>query len=783
MHKRKLLGILKYGNRKYPKKKFQSGGTASSAGGYDWRDDPYEKHLAQEKLAKQRMEARKNNKKTPGALTKLPATSFTQLSGGLNGSLSSAQAIYSQAKDAYFDQIKSLGDQGIAWANSVDGRRAYQKVLDLGVTLQTRLKNEKAEYDKLVGDLEKTDRDTLAISENKAFVKELSKDDEGNLVGKFNVIDLDSYYEDPDKYRILTLNDFANWKANYDKSMDTNLMSEFLGKGAISQESLYDNYIKDSIGDIGLEFVKDNIVLTGANGNTTLEKDKVKQYIENIANGGSGFEDMPATYTEISSNKEKLNTLIDDIYRRVKDSVPQSSRLISSMQAAVLANRDVQEELKKKKTPEEKRQYIFSEIKLLLASRVLLNEKVKRKERKNSEVGGNNIKSDNDIINASGISYIVDGDNAKPYAWELPMKDGHKMIYEAQGISGGGGEAALIGVDQSMGIKDDPEKAKENLLGKNTILRKNLNMQDVYIGYGLDIVDAENSKGDSQGTNLLDNLLIQPGSAIDTVYLPTIDGKPAITLMVQMRKQKLAVREEFIKSYNKHNPDKKINIKADELFPGNKDEGKANAYKEYLRWLSYATQLDGLQKQATSKDSTELQKETALKSYKMGKEAAKVMLVQASAVKKLLRGNKVVVKPFAKISVITNGDSWKGWFAGDNIIDTIEKHVKSVLKLSGADAKNIDRVSEQFVKKTDTYKGYVENMKLDKFNIGFDDNYIFDVFIPHKNRGISATYNGQNAKEAKQQAEIEEAITRVMNTYSNIGDVRDIKSHALFFAR
>jgi hypothetical protein len=253
--------------------------------------------------------------------------------------------------------------------------------------------------------------------------------------------------------------------------------------------------------------------------------------------------------------------------------------------------------------------------------------------------------------------------------------------------------------------------------------------------------------------------------------------------MASMREQKLNVRKAFIKSYNKYNPNKKLNIEAEELFPGNKDASKANAYKEYLRWLSYATQLDQLQEQAASKDSTKLQKETALKSYKMGKEAAKVMLVQASAVKKLLKGNQVVVKPFAKISVIANGDDWKGWFAGKNIVDTIKTHIKSILKLSGGDSDDIDRVADKFVKKTDTYKGYVENMKLDKRNLGFDDNYIFDVFIPHKNRGISATYNGQNAKEAKQQADTEEAITRVMNAYSNIGDVRDMKSHALFFAR
>jgi hypothetical protein len=54
MYKRKIMGILKYGTRIRTRKTqaFQEGGTVAVSKAYDWRDDPYELMLLQQRLHK-----------------------------------------------------------------------------------------------------------------------------------------------------------------------------------------------------------------------------------------------------------------------------------------------------------------------------------------------------------------------------------------------------------------------------------------------------------------------------------------------------------------------------------------------------------------------------------------------------------------------------------------------------------------------------------------------------------------------------------------------------------
>ena len=258
MYKRKRTGLMPYSERKYSKKKLQSGGVVGSAGGYDWRDDPYEQQLATAKMNREKADAKRSSKSSTG---KMPTRTFTALSGGLTGSTEAAKSIFDQAKTQYFNQIKALGDQGIAWANSVGGQEAYQKVLDLGTSLQVKLKNEKEDFDKLKENLKDTDMNTLAITGNKAFAIKKTVDAEGKVSGDFSFIKMDDYYNDPSQFEILTMNDFVNWKSNVDKNMRIDHMNDFLGKGALSQETFYDTYVKDKVGDIGLEFVKDGGII------------------------------------------------------------------------------------------------------------------------------------------------------------------------------------------------------------------------------------------------------------------------------------------------------------------------------------------------------------------------------------------------------------------------------------------------------------------------------------------------------------------------------------------
>jgi len=772
---------MPYSKRKYNTKKFQTGGVVGTAGGYDWRDDPYEQQLAQAKLQRERMDVKKGQTKSKTSnIDKMPKLSFTPLSGGLTGSTRAAQAVYSQAKDALYSQVKALGDQGIPWLNSVDGQRAYQQVLDLGTSLQVKLKNEKEQFDKLNDSLNDTDMNTLAITGDKAFVGYQVKDSEGKVKNQIGFVNLDDYYKDPSKYQIMTMRDFSTWKANVDTSMDTETMNAFLGKGAISQETFYDDYIKDKVGDIGLEFVKGTgngngmITLVGQNGdgNSTFHKDNLRKYINSVIDGTTGLDNLPTSSTELKSNSEKLKGLIDTVYKRVNDSVPQSSRLLATMQAAILQDKNNQATLSKLSSPAERKAWVNEQMKIELASRILLNEKIERKRVKNSGGGGSgpNPKSENSRQVAGMLAFVQTKEGADTMDIDMPSasSDVNKMTFQAVKIKGGVVSSTTeIGVDASA---TDPEKAKQNFFGKNDYIQKNLKTDEVYTLFGgnlADALDAEN--GTDSGKQLIgEGLLIEPNSSIDIVYLPTMDGKaPAVEFMQQMEGPKLAVREAFIKSYNAHHPKDKIKASARELMPNNLNSTKNKDYTKFLNWLQYAKDMDAYEKESKNPNKSKADREVAMRRLAMGKEASKILTTQNNKAKAILKGRRVVLKAFAKVPVVANADSWY-IYGGNKINDVIEKGISKVFDKTFAKG-----AAKHFVKKKGAYGDYVENMGQDAVNPLSDNNYGFDVFVPFENAGKVASNNGQNVLKARQQQEIQSAMEGIINgsTYMGDGDV------------
>ena len=111
MHKRKNIGIIKYGSRLTKNKpviKFQTGGAASVASGYEWREDPYELMLMkQEAAGLGEMGKRKTSGKSGSRSTaKDPKMrSFDVLEGGFKGTRDVLNSNYKALQEKYMDEV------------------------------------------------------------------------------------------------------------------------------------------------------------------------------------------------------------------------------------------------------------------------------------------------------------------------------------------------------------------------------------------------------------------------------------------------------------------------------------------------------------------------------------------------------------------------------------------------------------------------------------------------------------------------------------------------------
>lgn len=751
MHKRKLTGILKYGKRKYKVKKFESGGSTASSGIYNWREDPYEQQLANAKLQRQKG----TSKSSSSSSSKMPNRTFTPITGGLEASMASANQKYNMLKNSYYNEVKK---NGIDWASGAEGQQAYQQVLTVGTQLQNQVKSEKEQFDEFKKDLSTEDKGTLAIANNKAFVLIKNVGDDGKETWKEGIVDMDSYYKDMDKYRIKTLGDFMSWKRNRDPNMNTAAMEEFMGNGALSQSTIYDTYIKDKVSDIGLETLPGKNMFALSDG-TTQNKDNIKNYLMDLASGGDGTAGLPATFIETSSNTGKLNTLVQDIYTKVRQQVPESSRIFSSMEAEVLSDKNNIARLKAMTTKEEKDAFMNKQMKLTLANRILFNEKIKSKVKKTPGAGGEGPtgrdKTKLGYSDTSTLGFVTSGEGYKQFAFGSSTDDGRNSEFVAPGIQEGAAKVSDLGVHGDIKASKEPEKARQNTYANNTWIQDNLYINDVYVGDGeklTDIIDAEQGAGTGKQV-LNQEILLKPNEPVDLVFLPTVDGKPAVKLMQKLYQPKLKMREAFIKSYNA-NYGKQLTIKPNELAPNNTDPEKIKAYEAYVQWVGNIGNIDSYKK-AIKKGGTPDQLALYKKRLKMAEDARAAMTKSYKDVQRITGGRNIIMKKFAKVVGVVNEDS--GWFGpGHGVPDAINKSV-----------------GRDIVKQDPSVNEYVDNMGRDAWNFTSDKNYSFDMYIPMKGSAARAADSGEGIDRAMHAQRISNAVDAVMNSKAALGGAGD----------
>lgn len=727
MHKRRLLGILKYGKRLYSKEKFQQGGTITAASTpYDWRDDPYEKQIAAERLQRDKAAAAAKNKATTDYKFD---SSFTPLKGGLSGSLSAAKDLFAKEQDGYFAKVSNT-KFGIDWANSVAGKREYQRILAYGAELQSGLTNEKAIFDKAVTSLETGDGEVMAISggaEGSMFVQEFKKfvgeDGKEQMSRAYKEIPTQAYQanllladNDPKKiiYAPQTVNTFVKWKRSIDKSRDSALINKYLTEGSASMETFYKENAVQLLKSANYSIDTKANTLMGT-GDETVHLDVLQNSIKTMLGGGSGDGAQILTTKDVNNNAQ-VKAVIDNIYgKTLQSGIGSAKRMQASLRADALATPEVAAYGKKLAASGKKPLEQLAMMELFVKERMkisLVNRLVFAKHGKlTSEtsgvegIGGITNKPHNDIIAASIQANILAGDKNNPNSFEKEVT----VNGETRVIS-----TTMPGISDAI-PNTKLELATQPTIGSNAILTSSANTSKMYLQNGEELNGIFGNMA-KDGVPMRSRMVISKNAAVDVVYLPTIKGKPVPDFFNQesMSAIKISARKEYIKSSKAAGNDMS-GINAEDLLPN--DLGNPAALKGYQEWIAMGENVDQYKKiAATAKKGKD--KTKALKDLKMAKDAMRTINVSMGKIAVAIGDKKIIMAPYASVSVIVNDDD------SYNIADVIKKtrDGKLIVRESSSAEKSYmrDEVSK--------LPGY-ENVA-DAGTSIMDDYVSFKTFIP-----------------------------------------------------
>jgi hypothetical protein len=64
-----------------------------------------------------------------------------------------------------------------------------------------------------------------------------------DATGKGQRLDMSTYVSNVDKFKVMTINEFSEWKKNEDTALQTNLSDEFLKENAVGYNTMRKTYI------------------------------------------------------------------------------------------------------------------------------------------------------------------------------------------------------------------------------------------------------------------------------------------------------------------------------------------------------------------------------------------------------------------------------------------------------------------------------------------------------------------------------------------------------------
>jgi len=587
MRKRKIAGILMYGKRTYASngtQKFQSGGVSAFGAGYDWRDDPYELMLLEQKAREKNARITASSRKKSGTTKPPKIEGFTALTGGLKSSRDAANAEFQQDQQAYYGAIKQ---NGIEWLSTPDAQIMHQAIVNKGIMLESSLKSEKEEFDIADKSITDEDRQVYAISSlGNVMVQRKSEETGRSEVAK---VTLEDYANNTDKYQIMKIGDVSTWKRNYDYSRDNSIVQEFMQSGALGENTVFDRYFKGKKDYLqySIDRTKGQIHLNDgkmATGKMDGDTGVWSRGLDNIMKGADFYSgDLKDLKDTNSSTEIAVRKAADSLFNDVMSSAADRSILVASLRAEFLANNKSKAYLNTLETPKERMQFIDIGIKALLVSKIL--DAPKKKSGSDSEGGGGTGEvtfKANANLGVANYMAFTKGNNIEQYTIgdEIDV-DGETRVIDINMpmVRGAISTGALnIVKDPKATITDK----KQNKLLSNSILDEQGDTSTIFSEKGQDFKKLLGSSTDVS-TYFGDHTSLDPNKPVHMALIPFSNGEFVHGKAKGLAKVKMKSREDFIKVMSTHGD--KITTPASDLLPGNLNPTAQNDYKKYQDWV------------------------------------------------------------------------------------------------------------------------------------------------------------------------------------------------------
>ena len=778
MHKRKVAGILQYGNRlNYTKKitKFQEGGHVAVSQGYDWREDPYELMLLQQKAAKDNAKLRYSAKNATKEKEQKPVKSilgeFDSIKGGLDGSRKAAQQVADGMIQGFYDKLDKNGRE---WLYSDAASMEFYKIQTGISSLTEQIKSEKIEFDKLRDGISEDSLSAKAISTSgDAFG--FAKDSNGKESPA--VIPMTKYYANPDAFKIGTLSELIDWKASQDVSGNNKIVATFLGDNALGDNDLRDMYIKDRE-EVQFKIDKGMVIATAdhASVNAGEEVGSVDQVLANIKGvlSGKAVVNPNMATDELKILKDVINDVTISVYR---SEIANNTRLRSSLLSQAVQDSRVMDHLKE--LPQEQRAaYMDKAIGALWIEKIISKNYPSKDGSTNSD-GSPKITAKVDQAGGAyasmfdsaykeqftqgAILNISDGAVSKVYEYG-DSKDENILRMAAIKFP------ARTGVLEPIVFSNADAKGEEkeqNFASRNNMIKNNLDVDRTYTLDGTPLDDVMPG-GQNAKDFLNESALIEPGSKVDFVALPTdSDGKPIHAETYWVNVLKVKTRHDYIKAY-KAVTGKEPKFKAEDLVAGSSHDKDYNAYKEWIQSGTNVASAEAFYKAENKKSPNHKDTIAAKRAWDMAKLAEKSVHEATKSFKdKSAQYGGVTMRLFG-IYTVNYDDAW----TNDGLNKAVVKAAKSRKFGSGGVRPNTST----------TAKNNIVNINEVDRAINFEDIQSLKLLAPVRSMADRlAAGEDQNWTNRSEVEKIERELTTGLNSLGALSNpkVKNIV-HLLF---
>lgn len=761
MRKRKIMGILKYGTRGYTNttQKFQEGGFVAVSKGYDWRDDPYEIMLLQQKAlqdtARIRNSGRKSGSSSSGALGKKIDT-FTRIEGGLQVTNEAFNAITQKSQEAYYDKVTEGGPE---WAASAEGQIAFQRLLNESSRLEERAIKEEKNFTEAFSKIESDeDRDTLAISTD------------GNLMvwdttGKGKKISMGTYLGDVTKYKVMDIDEFATWKKEEDTQLQEGLTNEFLKKNAVGHNTLRKLYIDGKEDQIQYAFADGKIYKKDSVGGEDKYISDTSLFLQGLHNQmlGGNFYDSS---TVVDASKTDFNTeVVETVYSDIMNSTAMKTQLGASLEAEILKDGKHLLAISKIEGLEKREAYLEEQKKLLLVTKVVDKNFKKSKSSGGGEGGGEGPsvhKTDasalfadiNAMYDPTEVDQYVIGVGARPLSERRVVDVNMPMIRDGLNPS-------------DLGLVHDPtatvDQKQANKLSSNKALHVYTDTTTLYLPSG-ERLDKILGSDSAVKQFIAEDAVIAPDETMPIVFMPMDKDKNLrIKDVTELASTKVWARQQFIASSKNRLRDSKgkvitITTRADSLLPGNMDPKAIADSNEYLAWIQKGMEFQKYEA-ALKADP---QNQTKRNNYFMAKEAQMVITKTKSIFSNKFGGKPIQMQPMLGTWIVFDNDRFE-------LKEAIDK------KLAGGFGSNL------VVKATGKEEEFLQDVNgIDNRNLLSDNVYKMMVFSRVKGLDKAAAEGGEKLEGVARYAEIGDKMRNFSAGQSAITYPGELNNIALF---